>query len=78
MTKDESDEESENELDRIKINKVLALIQTLSSLADRQQMAEQLLDKYNVSCCIIINSLIIFLLLNMNIFCRLADVLLWH
>lgn len=49
MTRDESDEESENELDRIKINKVLALIQTLSSLADRQQMAEQLLDKYNVS-----------------------------
>ena len=58
MTKDESEEESENELDRIKINKVLALIQTLSSLSDRQQMAEQLLEKFNVSHYVTSNGLI--------------------
>jgi hypothetical protein len=49
MTGDESDNESENEQDRQKIKKVLTLIQSLTSLSDRQQMAEQLLDKYKVS-----------------------------
>ena len=44
----QSDNESENDQDRKKIKKVLSLIQTLTSLSDRQQMAEQLLDKYQV------------------------------
>ena len=46
----ESENESENDQERQKIKKVLSLIQTLTSLSDRQQMAEQLLDKYEVIC----------------------------